>query len=424
MARLGADRRQLRTERSRHVTEPRELHPHLRIERERALALPLPGDRPSRLDHRHESTDLPRDAEAILERGDARRLLPGAHDLTLHEQGARWGRAEREERLDLPQRRATQGRGDLEPDARERAAFEAVPHVVLHGPGDAVEGVGLPVERRAGARLHLKPLPQAALVDALLAAALIGDDDLVLGIGLLGEKRPREIELARRPARLAAQRAGVAHHGANLLGRRGVAECRHVERQAEGGASLGHDPDPAVFGLGSRALAFLQVGRGNFEARRRRGRATPVGAVARLAPRLEQRPPRPPAVPRRLSALEPISCSSPRARAPPSVASSRTVPAGSTSAPRRGFWMRAASRISANTSSRLLHGAPSAPIATWQPASSISGIFATPLPSLRLEDGQCTMFVPCCARRVISCPSTQTQWASAARAPEIPTESR
>src|SRR2546430_11421253 len=34
------------------------------------------------------------------------------------------------------------------------------------------------------------------------------------------DERPGEIELPRRPARLAAQRARVPHHGADLLGRR------------------------------------------------------------------------------------------------------------------------------------------------------------------------------------------------------------
>ena len=77
-----------------------------------------------------------------------------------------------------------------------------------------------------------------------------------------------------------------------------------------------------------------------------------------------------------------------------------------------------------NTSRRLLHAAPSEPSATRHPAWSISGILATPLPSLRFDEGQCTTFVPCAASRAISCWSTQTQCATAARGPAIPTESR
>ncbi len=47
-----------------------------------------------------------------------------------------------------------------------------------------------------------------------------------------------------------------------------------------------------------------------------------------------------------------------------------------------------------------------------------------PLPSFKFDDGQCTRLVCCAASRAISSVSTQTQWASTARGPVIPTLSR
>src|SRR2546430_12030283 len=75
------------------------------------------------------------------------------------------------------------------------------------------------------------------------------------------DEGPGEIELPRRPARLAAQRARVPHHGADLLGGRRIAERRHVERQPERRAALRHDADPTVLGLRGARLAVLQNGR-------------------------------------------------------------------------------------------------------------------------------------------------------------------
>src|SRR5438477_6892785 len=46
---------------------------------------------------------------------------------------------------------------------------------------------------------------QAMLVDVLLTARLIGDDDFVFRISLFDEKRSREVQLTRRPTQLAAQ---------------------------------------------------------------------------------------------------------------------------------------------------------------------------------------------------------------------------
>src|SRR6184192_2047296 len=479
MARLGARRGELGPERSRHVSEPREPDPYLWIERQGALAGRRNG--PASLEHGHEAPQLVACAHAIRHPVEPAVFPRGDHFALHHERASGIG-AEREEWLHFPRVLAAQGRRGLEPETHERASRETVPQVVLQGAGHAVERPRLPVQRRARAGLELEPLAQAMLVDVLLTARLIGDDDFVFRISLFDEKRSREVQLTLRPTQLAAQGARVAYHGADLRGGPRLAKRRHVERQPECGSPLGDDVDPAIFSFGRRALAFVQVRGRHLEPGGRGGRAPAVRAMARFAPRREQRGPgvrgtlhrdrqherqagehhaslarrcssaaarsasrtmwstgavrsscpsttgRPSTNTSRTSleraeytmsdtgspssgwrcgpdrssttrsarfpgAMEPISCSSPRARAPPSVASSSTWAAGSASAPRRGFWIRAARRISAKASRPLLQGAPSAPMATRQPAASISGIFATPLASFRFEEGQCTTVV-------------------------------
>src|SRR5256886_9240275 len=143
--------------------------------------------------------------------------------------------------------------------------------------------------RSARTGLELEPLAQAALVDVLLAASLIGNDDFVFGVRFFHEEARREVRLARGPAELTARRAGVAHHGANLSGCGRLAERRHVERQAERRAAPRHDLDPALFRLGRARFAVLQVRGRDLEPRARGGGAAAVRSVARLAPRLEQR---------------------------------------------------------------------------------------------------------------------------------------
>src|SRR3989449_3709892 len=349
--------------------------------------------------------------------------------------------------------------------------------ILLRGGGGAAERPVEGIQHRAEGGLELPPLAHAALVDRLLLAPVAREHDLVLGIRLLDEERPGEVQLTWRPAGLPAQRARVAHHHADLLGRRGLAEGRHVERETERRPALRDDSDPALLRLGRARLAVAQVGRRDLEPRGCRRHAAPIGPVTGLAPggvqrravarrglereqggqcraahasparrrsSAAQRPasrrissrdivssspssttgrpstntsrtslawaaytrcdtgsggvgarcgPRRSSTTRsarRPTAIAPSSCSNPRARAPPAVASSSTWPADRTSAPWRGFWISAARRISVNASRRLLHAAPSDPRATRQPAWSISRILAPPLPSLRFEEGQCT----------------------------------
>src|SRR5881275_388735 len=75
-------------------------------------------------------------------------------------------------------------------------------------------------------------------------------------------------------------------------------------------------------------------------------------------------------------------------------------------------------------SSRLLHGAPSAPSETETPRSSIDATGATPEPSFMFDEGQCETCVPAPASKFISRSLTCTQCASRTCGPETPTESR
>src|SRR5438046_1826872 len=137
------------------MSEPGEADPHLRIERERVLHPAVHGHGPTHLDHRHHASDWAAHPEPIRARREAFRLRP---------------------------------------QARQGPVLKAVPYVELQRGADAVEGVGLTVERRPSAGLQLKALAQPVLVDELLTARRTRDDDLVLGVGLLYQERSREVQ--------------------------------------------------------------------------------------------------------------------------------------------------------------------------------------------------------------------------------------
>src|SRR5439155_16715076 len=160
------------------MSEPREPDPHLRIERERVLPPAVHGHGPTPLDHRHHASDWAAHRELIRERREAFRLLPRAHDLALDHDSSGGRRAERDERLDLPHVLPAERRARLRPQARQGPVLKAVPYVELQRGADAVEGVGLTVERRPSAGLQLKALAQPVLVDELLTARRTKDDDL------------------------------------------------------------------------------------------------------------------------------------------------------------------------------------------------------------------------------------------------------
>src|SRR3989449_4177920 len=463
-------RGQLRAERGRDVPEPRQLDPALGIEGQGAIA--ADRDPPLQLEHRHHAPDVPPGAHPIGPGAQARALFQRGDALALYHHHISRCPAEGEERLDLPAVRPAQRRRRFQAHARERTALRVVPGVVLGGGGDPPERSVEGIQHRAQRTLELPPLAQATLVDRLLVAPSGREHDLVLGVRLLGEEVAGDVELARGPAGLPAQGARVAHHGADLLGCRCLAEGRHIERQTERRPALRDDADPAILRLGRARLTVAQVGRRDLEPCGCRRHAASIGAVTGCAPggvqrgavagrglEREQRGQRRAAHaspvrrrssapqraasrttssrdtvsrsrssttarpstktsrtslgwaaytrcdtgsggvgarcgPRRSSttrsarrptAIAPSSSCNPRARAPPAVASSSTWPADRTSAPWRGFWISAASRISANASRRFLHAAPSQPRATRHPAWGISRVLAPPPPRFRFD---------------------------------------
>src|SRR5205823_11062255 len=119
MARLGAGRRELGSERSRHVSEPREPDPYLRIERQGALARRRYG--PAGLEHGHEAPQLVARAHAIGHPTEPAALFPRRDDFALHHERTSGPGAEREEWLHFPRVLAAQGRRGLEPETHERA---------------------------------------------------------------------------------------------------------------------------------------------------------------------------------------------------------------------------------------------------------------------------------------------------------------
>ena len=100
-------------------------------------------------------------------------------------------------------------------------------------------------------QFDLIPRPQPPLVDQLaldrsLLAAGHGHrpDRFVLGEGLLGEERARQVQVALRPRRIGAERADVGDGEADVVGRQRVAERRHVPIEGAHRAALVNDGEP------------------------------------------------------------------------------------------------------------------------------------------------------------------------------------
>ena len=156
--------------------------------------------------------------------------------------------------------------------------------VELAGEAHAVEAVGSPVERGPRFSLDLEAGAEPSLEDVILFAVVVHEHDFVLGERLLDQEAARKVQLSRRPRRAAAQRAHVAHHPADLLRSRGLAERRHVEREAIGGAAFRDDAAPAFRGLGSAGRAARQIRGWNRGAHACCRRAAGVLAVTCGAP--------------------------------------------------------------------------------------------------------------------------------------------
>src|SRR5213082_3396294 len=141
MARLGARRGELGPERSCHVSEPRELHPYLWIERQRALVRRRYG--PAGLEHGHEAPQLVARAHAIRHPVEPAVFPRGDHFALHHERASGIG-AEREEWLHFPRVLAAQGRRGLEPETHERAPHETVHRLYLSAPVTPSNARGCP----------------------------------------------------------------------------------------------------------------------------------------------------------------------------------------------------------------------------------------------------------------------------------------
>ena len=192
--------------------------------------------------------------------------------------------AEREERFDLPAVLSPEPRRGLEAEGGDGERLRGVPEVELPREARPVEAVGRSVERGPRFGLDLEAGAEAPLEDVVLLAVVIDKHNLVFGERLLDQEAARKVQLSRRPRRAAAQRAHVAHHPADLLRRRGLAERRHVEREAIGGAAPRDDAAPAFRRLRRAGRAGREIRGRNRGAHARRRRALGVLAVARRAP--------------------------------------------------------------------------------------------------------------------------------------------
>ena len=140
-------------------------------------------------------------------------------------------------------------------------------------------------------------------------------------------------------------------------------------------------------------------------------RAAPIDTVMRSA--------------RLPTSSDPISFSIPSARAPPIVAMSSAVCAGTAvgscvaSFARNDAW-----RIAPNMSRSLLLAAPSVPRPSAMPAARYLVTGAVPLASFMLLSGLCDTPTPCFFRIWMSSSFTQTPCAASVRGPQKPSDSR
>src|SRR5207247_9322474 len=91
--------------------------------------------------------------------------------------------------------------------------------------------------------------------------------------------RAAVVQVADRVARLGAEAAQVGEHGGDLRVAEGVAEGRHLVRQAEEGPAVAHEAGPVGGRLGGRDGAVGEVGE-RYGGAARAARAAAVGAVA------------------------------------------------------------------------------------------------------------------------------------------------
>src|SRR5207244_500533 len=105
----------------------------------------------------------------------------------------------------------------------------------------------------------------------------------VVGKRLVRDERPRQVELARRPRPIGAERAQIADHAIDLPAGQRIAESRHepIERADRTAPSNDRNPVARWFLTGERTVG--EVGQPRGESRLRARRAPTVIAMARGA---------------------------------------------------------------------------------------------------------------------------------------------
>jgi len=107
-----------------------------------------------------------------------------------------------------------------------------------------------------------------------------GNDGLVLGVGLLGEQRARQVELAARPTCIRAERADVGERCGDLVRPQRFAEGGHEAVEAADRPPAMRDRVPVRIGLASSEVAIGEVGKRHVETEQVGADAAAVAAVA------------------------------------------------------------------------------------------------------------------------------------------------
>ena len=143
------------------------------------------------------------------------------------------------------------------------------------------------LERNRGHQLDLIPRADPTLVNQVVAHGANASsrdrrrpDDFVLGERLFGEERPRQIQIALRPAGLIAERPHVTDRQGDLLLRERVPERRHVPVEAANRSAFMDDAEPVQIGFGSGKRAVGEIRKRGVEPDGGFGRARAVGTVA------------------------------------------------------------------------------------------------------------------------------------------------
>ena len=149
----------------------------------------------------------------------------------------------------------------------------------------------LEAERHDQLELSLREEP--LLVDDLAGHGRVAfrrnrrrDDHFVLDERLLGEERPRQVQVAARPGLpVRAERADVGQCELDLRLRQGFTEGRHQRVEPAGRPAFVDDRQPVAIGLADGEVAVREIRYGQREGCRALGHASAVRPVASLARR-------------------------------------------------------------------------------------------------------------------------------------------